>query len=165
MKGALHDVLFDLLDRDCRLIDPQHTRRFARRWTNAAGKFRKIVGRVQLANRLFPAAVIDEIVPVGDQVVDGTSRLAEGHATVHAARALGAKLRFGKIEIDLEPVIDALRNRTPWGKLARVFQKARVLTHVAPARPAPKQPAADSGYRAGACGSLPELACVHEETL
>ena len=135
-KPALHDIFFDLLDRDRRLIDSQHARRFARRGTNPAGEFREVVGRVQLANRLFPTPVINQIVPIGNQVVDGTSRLAKRHAAIHAARALGTKILFGEIEIDLEPIIDALRNWTSRGKLARVFQKSRVLTHVAPARPA-----------------------------
>jgi hypothetical protein len=47
-KPALHDIFLDLLDRDRGLIDPQHARRFARRWTNPAGEFREVVGRVQL---------------------------------------------------------------------------------------------------------------------
>src|ERR1700690_1215254 len=111
-KSAFHDIFFDLLDRDRRLIDPQNARSFAGRGANSAGKFREVVSRVQLANRLFPMPVVYQIVPVGDQVVDWAARLAEGHATVHAARALGPKTRFGEIEVDFEPVIDALRNRT-----------------------------------------------------
>ncbi len=132
LESALHDIFFDLLDGDGGLRDPEHTRRFARRWTNAAGEFREVVGRVQLPQRLFPTPVIHQIVPIGNQVVDGTSGLAKGHATIHAARALRAKLLFGKIEIDFEPVVDALGNWTPRGKLALVFQEARDLTHVAP---------------------------------
>src|SRR5450759_1548540 len=165
VKSALHDIFLDLLDRDRRLIDAQHTRRFAWRWTNPAGEFREIVGRVQLPHRFFPTPVIDEIVPIGNQVVDGTSCLAKGHATVHAAGTLGAKLCFGKIEIDLEPIVDALRNRTSRGKLARVFQESGVLTHVAPAGPGPERPSADLGYTAGGGGSLRALACVRGERL
>ena len=159
-KSALHDIFFDLLNRDWRLIDPQHTRRFARRGTNAAGEFREVVGRVQLPNRIFPMAVINQIVPIGNQVVDGTSGLTKGHAAVHAARALGAKIRFGKIDVDFEPIVDALSDWTTRGELARVFQKSRVFTHVAPARAKTERRAADSGYRAGAGGSFRALACV-----
>src|SRR5258706_9596186 len=152
-KPAFHDIFLDLLDRDRRLVDPQHARRFARCWTNPPGELRKVVSRVQLANRLFPTPVIHKIVPIRNQVVDGTSCLAKRNAAVHAARALGSKILFGKIEIDLEPVIDALSDRTSRGKLARVFQEPRVLTHVAPARPGPQPSAPDSGYKAGVCGS------------
>src|SRR5208337_3111883 len=144
VKPALHDIFFNLLDCDWRLVDPEHTRRFTRRWTNPAGEFREVVGRVQLPDRLFPTSVINEIVPIGNQIVDRTPRLAKGHATVHAARALGAKIRFGKIEIDFKPIVDALSNRTSRGKLARVFQESRVLTHVAPARPGPSRRRAGS---------------------
>src|SRR5882724_3124006 len=36
-KSSFHDVLFDLLNRDGRLVDPQHARSFARRRTNSSG--------------------------------------------------------------------------------------------------------------------------------
>src|SRR5260370_6220179 len=159
-KPVLNDIFFDLLDRNRRLVNPQHTRRFARRGTNPPGEFRKIVSRVQLANRLFPTPVIDQIVPIRNQVVDGTSRLTEGHAAVHAARALSSQLFFGKVLIDLEPVVDALRNWTPRGNLARVFQESRALTHVAPPGAWTVRPSGDSGYKAGVCGSLRAHVCV-----
>src|SRR5713101_8087703 len=159
-KPALHDIFFDLLDRDRRLVDPQHTRGFARRWTNPAGEFREVVGRVQLANCLFPTPVINQIVPIRNQVVDRTSCLAKRHAAVHAARTLGSKILFRKILIDLEPVIDALSNWTSRSKLTRIFQEPRVLTHVAPAGTWTEQPSGDSGYKAGVCGSLRAYACA-----
>src|SRR5208282_2890123 len=165
VKSSLHDIFFDLLDRHRRLIDAQHTGCLAGRWTNPAGEFREVVGGVQLADRFFPTTVIDQIVPIGNQIVYGTPRLAKRHAAVHAARALGAKIRFWKIEIDFEPVVDALSDRTPRGMLARVFHESRVLTHVAPARPGPSQRRADSGCTAGVCDPLRALACAREETL
>ena len=91
-------------------VDAEHARGFARRGTDATGEFGEIVGGVQLADGVFPAAAIDEIVPVGDEVADGTSRLAEGDAAIHAARALLADLVFGKILINLEPVVHALEH-------------------------------------------------------
>src|SRR6266852_946909 len=164
-KPALHDVFFDLLDRDRRLVNPQHARRLARRWTNPPGELREVGSRVQLAHRFFPASVVHEVVPIRNQVVDGTSCLAKRNAAVHAARALGSKILFGKILIDLEPVVDALSNRTSRGKLARIFEEARVLTHAAPARPGPQPSAPDSGYTADSFGSLRALACVRGRRL
>ena len=125
-KPALHDIFLDLLDRDRRLVDPQHTRRFARRWTNPPREFREVVGRVQLAHRFFPASVVHEVVPIRNQVVDGTSCLAKRNAAVHAARTLGSKILFRKILIDLEPIVDALSNWTSRGKFARVVEETIV---------------------------------------
>ena len=47
-KSPFHNVLFDLLNRYRRLVNPQHAGRFARRGTNSPGKFGEIVGGVQL---------------------------------------------------------------------------------------------------------------------
>ncbi len=58
----------------------------------------KIVGRMQVARRLVPVAGVDEVVPIGDLVVDRAARRAGrdragahaiGHAAIHAARGLG----------------------------------------------------------------------------
>ena len=101
-----------MLDRDWRLIDAEHTRGFARRWTDAAGKLREIIRGVELAYGILPAPPVDEIIPVRDEVTDGTSGLAERDAAIHAARALDAKFLFRKILVDFEPIIDPLGHRT-----------------------------------------------------
>ena len=64
------------------------------RGADAAGELGEIVGGVQLAHRVFPASAINQIVPVGNEIADGASGLAEGHAAIHAARALLAKFFF-----------------------------------------------------------------------
>src|SRR4029077_13002765 len=152
-KSALHNTLLVLLDGHGRLIDSQHARRFARCRADAAGKFGKVVGRVQLANGFFPASAIDEVVPIRNQIVDGTSRLAEGHAAIHAACALASQLFFRKIEVDLEPVVDALGHGTLRGQLARIFEETGSLTHVAPVPSVPVRPDSaqpvPAGLRAG----------------
>ena len=88
LESALDDVFFDLLDRHRRLIDAEHARGFAGRGTNSSGKFREIVGGVQLADGLFPASAINQIIPVRNEIVDRASGVAERHAAIHAARAL-----------------------------------------------------------------------------
>src|ERR1700722_6179758 len=110
-KSPLHNIFFVLLDRDRRLVDAQNTRRLTGGRADSAGKLRKIVGRVQLANSFLPTASIDQIVPVRNQIADRAPRLAKRNAAIHAASALLAKLLFRKILVDLEPIIDALQNR------------------------------------------------------
>jgi hypothetical protein len=55
-----------------------------------AGELREVVGLVQPVQGFAPAALVDEVVPLRNQVVDRATvvRLAERHATIHAAGAL-----------------------------------------------------------------------------
>src|ERR1700752_3436875 len=96
-EPTLDYVLFVLLNRNCRLGDTKNAGGFARRRTNTACELREVVGRMKLANRFLPLTTIDVVVPVGNEVVDRTTGLAERHATIHAASALLAKLLFGKV--------------------------------------------------------------------
>src|SRR6185437_3808199 len=130
--SAFDDVLLDVLDRDRGLINPQHSSRFARRRTNASGELGEVVRRVKLAQRFLPAPAVHEVVPVGNEVVHRTSRVAERHAAIHAARALRTQLVLGEILVDLEPVVHALRDWTPRGRFPIEFFKPSGLTHAAP---------------------------------
>ena len=107
---ALDDAALDEFDGDRRLIDAEHAGSFAGRGTDAAGELGEVVGRVQAANRALPAAVVDEVVPVGDEIVDRATGVAEGNAAVHAAGALLALFLFGKRLINFKPVLHALFN-------------------------------------------------------
>src|ERR1700710_2107854 len=99
VPGAIDDGAFDGLDGDRIVVDVERAGRFARRRADAAGELRKIVGRVKVARGLFPVVLVDEVVEVGDLVVDRTARRARlnrtgavaiGDAAVHAARGLVA---------------------------------------------------------------------------
>ena len=63
-KATVGNRLFNLLNRHRRLVNAQHARRLAGRGADAAGELGKIVGRVQPAYRLFPAVLVDQLVPV-----------------------------------------------------------------------------------------------------
>ncbi len=159
LEAALDDVLLDFLDSHRRLVDAEHAGGFAGRGANAAGEFREIVGGVQLADRLAPQPAIDEVVPVGDEIVERASGVAEGHAAIHAARALHGELVLGKVAVNLEPVVDALDDRAARGQLAGVFHETGGLTHAAPAR---SQPAwrLVRGCRGARCARCRARACT-----
>ena len=125
VPGALDDAALDELDGDRRLIDAEHAGGFARRGADAAGELGKVVGGVEAADGGFPAAVVDEVVPVGDEVVDRAAGVAEGHAAIHAASALLALLLFGERLVDFEPVLDALFDLAARGLFAIEFQEIR----------------------------------------
>jgi hypothetical protein len=87
---------------------------------------------------IAPETTIDEIIPLGDEVVDGAARsharnhfscVAERHTTVHAARALGAELFFWKVKVDFFPVFDARERRAVCGELACVFLESGRFAH------------------------------------
>src|ERR1700745_2102599 len=99
-EAAFDYVLLVLLNGHRRLGDAQHAGGFARSGGNAAGALREVIGRMELANRFLPLAAIDVVVPVGNEIVDGTSGLTERHAAIHAACALLAKLLFGKVLVN-----------------------------------------------------------------
>ena len=137
VPGALDDGPLDELDGDGRLIDAEHAGGFARRGADAAGELREVIRRVEAANGGLPSIVVDEIVPVGDEIVDRAAGVAEGHAAVHAASALLALLFFRERLVDFEPVLDALFRLAARGLFALNFEKACDLTHAAPLRQPP----------------------------
>ena len=125
--------LFDLLDRDRRLVNAEHAGSLARRRADAPRELREVVGRVQDPHRLLPASAEDQIVPVGNDVVHRTPGVAERHAAIHAARALIPDAVFRKRLVDFEPVIDSIRNGAPLWQLPCVLHEPGHLTHEPPA--------------------------------
>ena len=132
VPGVLDDRFLDHLDCDRRFVDPKHAGRFARRRTDASGKFREIIRGVQHANRFFPLVAINEIVPVGNDVGHGTAGVAERNSAIHAARRLRAHFFFAERLIDFEIVVDALVNGAARRQFARVFLESGNLTHGSP---------------------------------
>ena len=62
--------LLDRLDRDRVAVDSQDASRLARGRADAPRELREVVGGVKLAKRLLPAVAVDQVVPVGNDVVD-----------------------------------------------------------------------------------------------
>src|SRR5574337_1095097 len=110
-EGAVGDRAFDRLDRDRRLLEVERAGGLARGGADAAGDLREIVGRVEVARGLPPVAAIDEIVPVGDLVVDRAAGVTIGDAAVHAARRLPARRLFAQRNDELAVVADAVGGR------------------------------------------------------
>ena len=138
VPGALHDGTLDELDGNRRLVDAEHARGFARCGADAAGELGKIVRRMEAANGGLPAVAVDEIVPVGNEVVDRAAGVAKRHTAIHAASALLALFLLGERLVDFEPILDALVGLAPRGLCPFDFQKASDLTHVAPQRQPPR---------------------------
>ena len=88
--------------------------------------------------RQIPFALIDQVVPFRDQVVqraaaghaaDHHAALAEGHAAVHAAGALGLLLILGQRQMKLVKILNALARRQLGAGLPRDFHKSCRFSH------------------------------------
>ena len=158
VERAIDDRDLDRLDRHRVGVDPEHARAFARRGTQPARELWKVVRRVKALEGRLPPASIQEIVPIGNQVPQWATLMAEGNPTVHAARRLIAQRRFGIGKIDLAPVVDALRHRSHRRLLADDLDEPGRFTHGRPPRrPARRTPR--TGPRPRPAPAPPERAC------
>jgi len=123
VPGAACDCALDLFDgHRIALADLQDAGSLARRGAEAAGELGKVVRRVQLDDRVLEAVVVDEVIPVRDQVPERTAVVTEGHAAVHTASALLAQFRHRPGEQKLLIVVRALGRvplRYPWRSICK----------------------------------------------
>src|SRR5262249_35550154 len=105
LPGAVDDRVLYRLDPDRVLVDAQHAGLLAGRRADAAGELGKIVGRMQRLDRRLPVAAVDEVVPVGNDVVDRAALHAERDAAIHAARALDLGILVGQAQVELAVVL------------------------------------------------------------
>src|SRR5262249_45591144 len=129
IEGVVDDVLLDVLDRDRVVVDVEDARLLARRRTDAAGELGEVVRRVEALDRLLPAAPIDEVVPVRDDVPERAALVTEGDAAIHAAGALRAELLLGELQLELAPVLQPIGDRLLVRGLALVLEKSGDLSH------------------------------------
>src|SRR5580704_12923982 len=131
LEGAVDDRAFDGLDGHRRVLDVERAGRLARRGADAAGEFRKVVGREQIARRFPPIAAIGEVVPIGDLVVDRTADVTIGDAAIHAARRLIARCLLAQRQHELAIVTDSVGGRRITPVRAIDLQEACDLAHLA----------------------------------
>ena len=87
VEGVVDDRVLDVLDGDGRLVDAQNARALARRRTHAARELGEVVRLQQHDESLAPVLAVHEVVPLGNDVAEGTAvvRLTKWNAAVHAA--------------------------------------------------------------------------------
>jgi hypothetical protein len=77
------DGLLDALDGDRRLVDAEHAGALARRGAHAAGKLGEVVRLQQPVQRLAPAALVHQVVPLRDQVAQRAPCAAAARVRVY----------------------------------------------------------------------------------
>ena len=128
-EAAFDDGLLDEFDGDRILVDGEYAGRLARRGTDPPREFGKAVGPVEAVERVAPLSPVDQVVEVGNDVPERTTVVAERHAAVHAARALGLDFLLARFDVDLEIVVDALGDGPLVGSLAAILDESRHLAH------------------------------------
>ena len=129
LKAAIGDRRLDRLDRHRLLDQVQRARRLAGRRADAAGDLGKIVGGVQVLQRALPVAAVDEVVPVGDLVIDRAAGVAERDAAIHAARGLLLRAFLAERDHELAEMAHAIARRLIAPVAAVDLQEACYLTH------------------------------------
>ncbi|MEY9677574.1 hypothetical protein ABIE93_007508 [Bradyrhizobium elkanii] len=138
VPGAVDDRAFDGLDGDRVVVDVERAGCLARRRADAAGEFGEIVGRVQVARGFFPVALIDEVVEIGDLVVDRAARRARrgragavaiGDAAVHAARSLVARVLLAQRNDEFLEVLESIGDRLVLAVMPLDLEKTCDLAH------------------------------------
>ena len=131
--ALIDDGALDGFDGHRVIVDVECARGFARRRADAACDFREIVGRVQVRQRFPPVAAIDQIVPIGDLVVDGAAAglaaVAIGNAAIHAPRGLCLGRGLAERHDELAPRFDALLDRLVGPLSTLEFHEACDLAH------------------------------------
>ncbi|MNM95439.1 hypothetical protein D3C81_1078840 [compost metagenome] len=129
--GLVDDGVLDRLDAHRQFIDAERAGGLARCRADAAGELGEVVGLVQHLDRRLPVLAVHQVVEVRDDVVDRAAVVAERDAAVHAARTLELRFAVGQREHEFLVVLHALDYRFVALILARKFEKASRLTHVA----------------------------------
>ena len=66
---------------------------------------------MEIFSGFFPVADVDEVVPIGDLIVDRAARVAIGNSAIHAASRLFLDLRLGQRNDEFLVVLYALFDR------------------------------------------------------
>ncbi len=102
--------------------------------SHGAGQMRpvksgKLLVRCSARERRLHVRLIDEVVPVGNEIVDRAGVMAERRAAIHAARALAAQLLVGQRLRELAPVLEALVDRGVGALAPAELEKTGRIAH------------------------------------
>ena len=138
-KGVLDDAELVVPDGDGIAVHPADTGPLAGSGTDPSGELREIVGLQQTAQGVEGVLRPNHVVPLGNQVVKGTaegpsfplhSRLAVGHAAVHAPAPLLPPDRGPQGDAEGLPVPDPFLRRAAGGLLPVILQKSSCFSHI-----------------------------------
>jgi hypothetical protein len=131
--------VLDIFDRDRRVVDAERAGTFAGRGTNASGELWEVVRLVQTIKRYVPKTTENEVIPLGDEIMDRAAsghaanqfaRVAKRYAAIHTPRALGTQFLFLHVVVELVPVTHAFKRRTVDRNFAQVLDESGWFAHL-----------------------------------
>src|SRR3990167_5357039 len=129
VPSPVDDRAFDRLDGHRLIDDVERARRLAWSGADASGEFREVVRGMEDVERIPPVRLVDEVVPVGDQVVHRTPVVTVRDAAIHAPGRLQPQVGLGMRDHEFLVVADALLWIGVCAILAFVFEEAGFLAH------------------------------------
>ena len=124
------DRAFDRLDGHWPVGNVKRAGRLAGGGADSSRELGEIVRRMQRVERAPPVPLIDQVVPVGDQVVHRAAVVAIRNAAVHAARALLARLFLAQRDHELTIMPGPFRDRRVGTVAGRDLFKSSRLAHL-----------------------------------
>ena len=128
-EAAVDDGAFDRLDRDRLVFEVQRAGGLAGGGADASGELGEVVGGVEIDQRAAPVAVIDEVVPVRDLIVDRAAVVTIGNAAGHAARRLPPCRFLRQRDDEFVVMPNSVGGRLVFPVLPVDFKEARNLAH------------------------------------
>ena len=125
----VNDGVLNGFDANRVIVDVERACGFARGGADAAGELGEVIGGMQNSDRIFPIALIHEVVEIGNDVVDRAAVVAKRCAAIHAARALLLGIVFTQANHKLFVMLDALRHRLVALFDALKFQETSCFSH------------------------------------
>ncbi len=107
--ALVDDGVLNGFDTNSIVVDVEGTGGFARGGTNSTCELRKVVGRMQNIQGAAPVLAVDQIIPIGNDVVNRAAVITKRNAAVHAARRLFAGLLVAQMQDKLFPVLESIR--------------------------------------------------------
>jgi len=129
---VVDDADLDEFDRDRVLVDSEHTGPLAGSRTQSASEFWEVVGRVESLDCFAPPILVDEVVPVRNDVAQRAAVVAEGNPAIHAATCLLLQVCLGERLVHLLPITKTYGNGAGLRCLSTKLQESSWLTHERP---------------------------------
>ena len=138
LPAPINYFAFDVLDGDRQAVHATGARALAGCRTHPPRELGKVIGLVQAFESLAPVVAVNEVVPLGDKIINGTTAghaadqlagMAVGDAAIHAAGGLVPQLLDLGMEVKLVPVFDALQSGPVQRQLARKIHESSRFAH------------------------------------
>ena len=130
LPALVNNRAFNRFDSDWLIGQIQRTGRLTRGRTNSAGEFGKVIRAMEDFDGFAPVALVNQIVPVRNDVVDRASVMAIRDTTIHATRPLFLEFVFGQGNNEFLVILDPVSDQAIASILTRNFHETGRFAHL-----------------------------------